>query len=70
MLSLCLFGKLDNLVNGLTYLLALCSPQKKTKEEEEEIIKERMNLTHIYVSYLVAGFLGRFIDLLQCLNLT
>jgi len=35
---------------------------KKTKEEEEEeekIIKERMNLTHIYVSYLVAGFLGK-----------
>jgi hypothetical protein len=44
--ELVLVGKLDNLVIGLTYLLAFMCP-KKPKEEEEEIIKERMNLTHI-----------------------
>jgi hypothetical protein len=47
-------GKLDNLVNGLTYLLALCSP-KKTKEEERRNNK-RKNEPDTHLCELLGGW--------------
>jgi hypothetical protein len=50
-------GKLDNLVKWVNLFVGFMCPKKPKEEEEEEIVKERMNLTHIYVSYLVVVFL-------------
>jgi hypothetical protein len=42
-------GKLDNLVNGFNLFVGFMNPKKTKEEEEEEIIKERMNLTHTFM---------------------